>query len=726
MFIKECQKFPYRFILLAVLIGIGLTVVSCSNQTKENHIRRGEELLEKRKFEEAAMEFRAAINIDRDSAEAHWGLARANENLGKFLETVEELHRVVELQPQNLEAKAKLGNYYLLFNPPQKDQTRKILQEIFSQDANFIEGHILKASLFAADGKSEKEILEVLNFAISLDPKRTESYISLSRYFIKENKIDEAEETLKRGIETNPQAPLAYTEYGRFLTFDERFEDAEKQFLKAVEVKSDDIEAREAIARFYTKQRKFDKAEKAYQDLVRIEQNSLESRMQLGGFYAQAERYEDAIKTFYGVLADDGSYVRARYRLAEIYLDRKENKKASEQVDELLSVNDNDTEAIMLRARVNLQEDNAEESVKDLEEILKKKPSQKDALFYITQAKLALGQVNQARAFIGDLDKYHPVFQRTKLLKIQASFAAGELDRALQQSNQLIRDVERIYENSGRDTEDLAELRVRALTARGLANLQLGKVSEARTDLERVTNLAPGSSEAMVNLARVMVADNNLNEALRLYENALVSDSQNFDALTGTTNTMVQLGKYSEAHEKLDKLMSENSSRKDYVAALHYLKSDVYRAEGNFTETENELKKSLEVDDSYLPAYSAYASLLIGRNQIDGAIAQYKRSVEKKPTASVYTLIGMLEDSRENFAEAESNYRKALEIEPETAIAANNLAWLLAATGEKNLDEALQLAQTTVEKNPNTPGYYDTLGWIYFKKGLYSRGGRTA
>jgi tetratricopeptide (TPR) repeat protein len=80
----------------------------------------------------------------------------------------------------------------------------------------------------------------------------------------------------------------------------------------------------------------------------------------------------------------------------------------------------------------------------------------------------------------------------------------------------------------------------------------------------------------------------------------------------------------------------------------------------------------------------------------------------------------MLEDARQNYDEAEKNYRKALEIAPETPIAANNLAWNIADGERGNLDEALTLAQSCVDKNAANAGFYDTLGWIYFKKGLMS------
>jgi len=84
------------------------------------------EYLQKRKFSDALMQFRAAAESDKDSAKAHWGLARAYENLGQFNETLDELRKAVELDDTNLEAKAKLGNYFLLLQrkDPRRDTYR--------------------------------------------------------------------------------------------------------------------------------------------------------------------------------------------------------------------------------------------------------------------------------------------------------------------------------------------------------------------------------------------------------------------------------------------------------------------------------------------------------------------------------------------------------------------------------------------------------------------------
>ena len=66
-----------------------------------------------------------------------------------------------------------------------------------------------------------------------------------------------------------------------------------------------------------------------------------------------------------------------------------------------------------------------------------------------------------------------------------------------------------------------------------------------------------------------------------------------------------------------------------------------------------------------------------------------------------------------------TRYNKALQIDPRAAVAANNLAWIDANTNG-NLDVALQLAQTAKAQLPNRHEVDDTLGWIYYKKGLSS------
>ncbi|CAN5458994.1 hypothetical protein BH10ACI3_BH10ACI3_01410 [soil metagenome] len=718
MIYRECQVRPARIPFLLVVLCLSFLLASCGHSTAA-FIAKGEEYLQKRKFHDALMQFRSAVEADSESSRAHWGMARAFENLGQFNDVLDELRKTVEFDDTNLEAKAKLGTYFLLVQPPMTAEAEKIRDQIFAADPKFIEGHMLTATIMAAQGRPDQEVIDAVNRAIAMDPKRVESYVALSRLYMTREKGPEAEAAIKRAIVASPESVLAYTEYGRFLMYAKRDADAEAQFNKAISLDPSSIDAREVFAEFYVSSGQMPKAEKAYVDLVQIQENSPESRLELAGFYDKADRQDDAIATLNQILTDAPDYALARYRLGEIYLDRRDIANVNEQLDALFKINDDDIEALTLRSKAYLQENKAEDAIKDLEKILGKAPSAREPLYLIAQARLALNQVEQANAFINDLERYHPKFIKSGLLRIQAAFTTGDSQAALKLSTELLAKLDAGKSNSDMDEKELLDLRLKAQTSRGLANLDLGKLAEAKTDLADVVRVAPRSSSAMVNLAKVSIAEGNYAGALELYNKALAAEPRSFDAVSGIVSTSIKLNQADKALAKTDELIASNVGRGDVQAALHYLKSTIFDAQKNIASTETELLKAIELDPDYLPAYSAYAGLLAGLKRTDEAVAQYQKVIEKRPAAQVYTMLGILEEGRGNTTEAEKAYRKALELTPQTPIAANNLAWLI-VENQGNLDEALQLATLAVGKNPTTAGFYDTLGWVYLKKGLTS------
>jgi tetratricopeptide (TPR) repeat protein len=715
---RECQIFNFRFISLSILLCLSIFLVACGHSTA-SFLAKGEEYLQKRKFHDAMMQFRSAAESDSGSAGAHWGLARSYENLGQFNDVLDELRKTIELDGTNLEAKAKLGSYFLLVQPPMISETEKLRDEILAADPKFIEGHILSATIMAAQGKPDADVIAQVNKAIDLNPQRIESYISLERMYMTREKGPEAEAAIQRGIAANPGSVTGLTEYGRFLMYAGRDGEAEAQFQKAIAADATSIDAHESIAQFYVTSRQFEKAEAAYKDLIQVQENSPESRLELAEFYSTTERKDEAIAVLEQIIADSPNYVLARYRVGQMYLDRKETVKVYEQLDALLKINDNDTQALMLRSRAKMQDSKPDEAVKDIEDVLKQQPSNRDALYLMAQARLALGQNDQANAFIGDIERFHPTFLKVGLLKIQAAFSAGDAQNALKLSNELIDKTNSTQPNADNTPQIILDLKVKGISSRGLAYLDLGKLPEAKYDLQDVVRLTPRSSGAMVNLAKVFIAERNAAAALELYEKAYAADARNFDAISGIVNMAIQMGQTEKAHTRIASFIDANAGKGDVIAALRYLNATVFTAEKNNPAAEKELLTAIELDADYLPAYSAYASLLTSQNRTDEALAQYKKVIEKKPAAQVYTMIGILEDGRGNIAEAEANYRKALDIAPDSAIAANNLAWLL-ADHSGNLDEALQLASGAVARNQNVAEYYDTLGWVYLKKGLTS------
>src|SRR5436305_5469668 len=262
----------------------------------------------------------------------------------------------------------------------------------------------------------------------------------------------------------------------------------------------------------------------------------------------------------------------------------------------------------------------------------------------------------------------------------------------------------------------LADLRANALVAHGSAALQLRDTKTARQDFMTAHEASPNSTDIYVNLAAVSLAENKFDEAVAFYNNALMIDNANLNSLRGLINIYASRNQTAQAHARIDQSIGAQPNN----ASLHFLKGQVYGFERNPTGAESEFRRALEIDANYLAAYSALGALFVNTNQQERAIAEYTKIVEHRPdNAAAYTLIGMLEMNRQNIDAAIDNYRKALAKDEHAVFAANNLAWLYAEYNKGNMDEAVRLAQGAVQANPGVPSFADTLGWVYYKKGLY-------
>jgi len=80
---------------------------------------------------------------------------------------------------------------------------------------------------------------------------------------------------------------------------------------------------------------------------------------------------------------------------------------------------------------------------------------------------------------------------------------------------------------------------------------------------------------------------------------------------------------------------------------------------------------------------------------------------------------GGVHESQGNWQQAQTLYQKVLGMQPENALAANNLAYIMIEHGE-NVNVALTLAQAARRGLPNLPNSADTLGWAYYHNGTIS------
>jgi tetratricopeptide (TPR) repeat protein len=719
---RECRKL-YVLPLFILLTIAALLASACTTpeKAKAQHVARGQALLKEKKFQEAVLEFRNALQIDDQLADAHWGLANAYEALQRYQEAFEEMKETIDLDQNNLDVRVKLGNYYLVGSkqsPAAIGEAERLAKAVLQKNPNHIEGRILLGSvLFAQDRKPEA--FAELNRAIELDPKRLESYLSLARFYALTKDLPTAESTFQRAISVNSAAALPHYEYAKFLVQTGRADAAEAEFIKATQVEPANREARFVLASFYLVNKRFEKAEDAYKALAELDKNKPEGRSILADFYSSVGSIDQALAICREVVAKSPDFMPGHYRLAEVLLAHGDIAEAKTEIDNILKSDAKDRTAITLRARIEMRTGDSGDlklAIEDLREVLRQEPDSRPGLFYMAEANFRLGQIDQARAFAGDLDRNYPDYLPGKLMQVQINLEAGDPRSALQSASQLLDRLAKAAPDRDTSPQMLAELRANTLFAHGTAALQLGDTKTARADFLAATDAAPNNPEVYVNLAAVSLAENKVDEAISCYMKALALDSANFNSLRGLINLYVRQNHPDLAHARIDQAISSQPNN----ASLHFLKGQIYGYERNVQGAESELRRTLDVDPNYIAAYSALGALFVNTNQQDRAIAEYQKIVDRRPdNATAYTLIGMLEMNRQNIDGAIDNYRKALAHDDRAVFAANNLAWLYAEYGKGNMDEAVKLAQGIVQSNPEVPTFADTLGWVYYKKGLY-------
>ena len=721
---SECRGFDFHIRIFCLLLAGVIFLAGCTNpeKAKAEHVARGEAYLKDTKFQEASLEFRNAIQIDEQFAAAHWGLARSYEGLERFPEMIEELRKAVNQDKENLEARVKLGNYYLVGSRGRTDiiaEAEQLAKEVLAKNPNHIEGHILMGGVFFAQQQKDKAFAE-LNHAIELDPKRVESYLSLARFYMSNKENDKAEDLYRKAILVNPNSAVVHTEYGKFLTQANRPAEAEAELVKAVEVGPKDHNARFVLSSYYLVNKRFDKAEESYKALAALQPDRPESQAVLADFYSTIGRNDEAINIYQGIVSQSPDFIQGRYRLGEILLTRGDSQGANAQIDEVLRKNQNDRQALLLRARMRAQTgkpENLKSAIEDLKNVLRQEPNSRTGLYFMAQINFTLGQLDQARTFAADLEKNYPDYLPAKLMQLQLTLGGGDNRSAIALANDLFARLDKTAPDRDNSPQILNEIREKTHLVRGTAQLQMKNIAGARQDFEAARNIAPNDPVVYNSLGLAAIAENKIPDAITAFETALKVDATNFDALNGLVSLYAKTQQLDRAHALLDQALSTYPN----MASLHFLKANVYGFQKNAASVQAELNKAIEIDPNYLPAYSSLASLYLNSNQADLAIAEYQKIIAIRPeNATPYTLIGILEYERKNYDAAADNYRRALEKDPNSIIAANNLAWLYAVTGRGNLDEAVRLAQGVVQKNPNVAGFLDTLGWVYYKKNLHT------
>ncbi|NUB44752.1 tetratricopeptide repeat protein [Fertoebacter nigrum] len=141
-------------------------------------------------------------------------------------------------------------------------------------------------------------------------------------------------------------------------------------------------------------------------------------------------------------------------------------------------------------------------------------------------------------------------------------------------------------------------------------------------------------------------------------------------------------------------------------AALEVLQA-LTRSHGDLMTVHLALGDMLRREERYAEAAAAY----------DLAIARI--GTPQRQHWSVFYSRGIAHERQKQWPEAEADFRRALELEPDQPQVLNYLGYSFVEKGE-NLDEALAMIERAVAARPDAGYIQDSLAWAYFQLGRYA------
>jgi tetratricopeptide (TPR) repeat protein len=347
---------------------------------------------------------------------------------------------------------------------------------------------------------------------------------------------------------------------------------------------------------------------------------------------------------------------------------------------------------------------NWNDAIEIFDRIISQDAQSSKAHYYKALCLLGKGDFQVAKSALKRSLELNPTDVRAKLLQADVYLKERDFLNAEKVSREVLVALPENYQAHS----------VRAKALIGQSNL-----NQAKANIDQMVQIQPGNPQGLVLRGFVQRLQNNHDAALASFEAALALKDGQLDVLNHVVAIHIGRKDFAAALARCDQQLDLLQSSAFHQAYIKSLKGRLYMMQSMDREAEAAFQSALSDFPDFTQPYYGLAQIYVQRKETDKAVAQYQAMLEKnKDAPGPHMLLGVLYDTQKKFDLSEKHYREVLRVNPDFAPAANNLAFLLADRSE-NLDEALMLAQKAKEKLPQDPSVMDTLGWVYYKRGLY-------
>src|SRR5690242_3144919 len=315
---------------LAATAMVALLLAACAKDPsveKQKHVSKGNGYLKTRKYNEAVLSFRNAVQIDANYADAHVGLARTYRRKGWLADARSEYEKALQISGDAHDVRLEMGQTELELSAPVEaeknarlilqaeprsaaaltllgnaltrqnklDEAARVLDSALAVDPRFADAHVARAAMFGAARKLDEAGREY-GEALRIDPENAEAHLGLGRLYAQAQKWNEAEQEFQRVLKADPDQRGARLSLALVYSRQNRVDDA----IKTLEASRGvgDVPMELARAELYLNKGDAAKAESIVGPLVRRYPGLLPARLILGNAYLAQRKGPQAVQEF--------------------------------------------------------------------------------------------------------------------------------------------------------------------------------------------------------------------------------------------------------------------------------------------------------------------------------------------------------------------------------------------------------------------------------------------
>jgi tetratricopeptide (TPR) repeat protein len=678
--------------LAAVALAAG-----CHRQTADDHLRKAEDYLAHSQLQEGVVELRLAEQADPKRGDVREKLADAYMRVPDLSGAYREYVRAADLLPTDVHAQLAAGQ--ILLRAGQFEDAKARANKAIALDTKSVDAQILLGNAMAGLKDFDGAIAEYQD-AIALDPAKDTAYANMGTIQLVRGQKDQAETSFRKAVDVAPKSLPARLALANFLWASGRAADAEQTLKDALALDPENLTANSALGTFYMASNRAKEAERYYETIAHTA-NTTPAILGLADYYAVTKRIPDARRVL-GELAAKNSdgYAAAVTRLAALDASQGQLAQAEGRLNDLLDTKPKEMSARLLLARVLAVDGKSDDALKRATSIVTDEPTSTAA----APAYVLIGQIQASHDRPEDaIAAYQEAIKRqSQPVAAEAALAAislrkGAYDQAATYAQQALAIQPQ--------NPALRALHVRVLLAQG-------KTAQAKDEIAVLEKQYPNSSTVLDLLAGQQLSDRQVEAARASYARAAALAPNDLEAMAGLVHIDLASGRSKEALARVEAALKNGKP----LGELLMIAGRAYATAGDLPKAEELLRQAIEAEPARLEAYGLLGSLYVAEHRLGDAEDQFRRVATENPKSEAGgTMLGLILEAERKIPDAEKQYKAVLAADGQAAVAANNLAWIYVASN-RNLDEALQLAQTAARRLPDEPHVNDTLGWVYYRK----------